>query len=90
MITSALGNFLIILLIGIAAGLVFNRYSRSWFARQVGTSTHSDLTAALVGIAGAFIGYHVSIILGLAGTPLVPYLAAIAGALLVLWGWRGR
>jgi uncharacterized protein YqgC (DUF456 family) len=90
MMTSALGNFLIVLAIGIVAGLVVNRYSRSWFARQVGSSTRSDLTAALVGIAGAFVGYHLSIIAGLAGTSVVPYVAAIAGALLVLWGWRGR
>jgi uncharacterized protein YqgC (DUF456 family) len=90
MTTSALANFLIVLAIGIAAGLIFNRYSRTWFARQIGTSTRSDLTAALVGIAGSFVGYHLGVIIGLAGTPLLPYLAAIAGALLVLWLWRGR
>ena len=88
-ITTALANFLIILLIGVVAGLVFNRYSRSWLAR-IGGSSRSDLTTALVGIAGAFIGFHISVIAGLLPSPLMHYLLAIVGALLVLWLWRGR
>jgi hypothetical protein len=62
--STALANFLVILVIGIVAGLTFNRYARSWLTR-LGTTTRSDITAALVGIAGAFIGFHISIILGL-------------------------
>jgi uncharacterized membrane protein YeaQ/YmgE (transglycosylase-associated protein family) len=88
-LTSALANLLIILLIGIVAGLVFNRYSRSWLAR-IGSSSRSDLTSALVGIAGAFIGFHVSVILGLLPSPLMHYLLAAVGGVLVLWLWRGR
>ena len=88
-LTSALANLLIILLIGVVAGLVFNRYSRSWLAR-IGSSSRSDLTSALVGIAGAFIGFHVSVILGLLPSPLMHYLLAAVGAVLVLWLWRGR
>ena len=88
-LTSALANLLIILLIGVVAGLVFNRYSRSWLAR-IGGSSRSDLTTALVGIAGAFIGFHVSVIAGLLPSPLMHYLLAIVGAVLVLWLWRGR
>ena len=88
-LTTALANLLIILLIGIAAGLFFNRYSRSWLAR-IGATSRSDLTSALVGIAGAFIGFHVSVILGLLPSPMMHYLAAIVGAVLVLWVWRGR
>ena len=36
--STALANFLIILVIGIVAGLAFNRYARSWLAR-LGTTT---------------------------------------------------
>jgi uncharacterized membrane protein YeaQ/YmgE (transglycosylase-associated protein family) len=87
--STALYNFLIVLIIGIVAGLFFNRYARSWLAR-LGTTTHSDITAALVGIAGAFIGFHISVILGLLPSPLMHYILAAAGALVVLWLWRGR
>jgi uncharacterized membrane protein YeaQ/YmgE (transglycosylase-associated protein family) len=88
-LTSGLANLLIILLIGIVAGLFFNRYSRSWLAR-IGSSSRSDLTTALVGIAGAFIGFHISVIIGLLPSPLMHYLLAAVGAVLVLWLWRGR
>jgi uncharacterized membrane protein YeaQ/YmgE (transglycosylase-associated protein family) len=88
-LTTALANLLIILLIGVVAGLFFNRYSRSWLAR-IGGSSRSDLTSALVGIAGAFIGFHVSVIIGLLPSPLMHYLLAIVGAVLVLWLWRGK
>jgi uncharacterized membrane protein YeaQ/YmgE (transglycosylase-associated protein family) len=88
-LTSAMANLLIILLIGVLAGLFFNRYSRSWLAR-IGGSSRSDLTSALVGIAGAFIGFHVSVIIGLLPSPLMHYLLAIVGAVLVLWLWRGK
>jgi uncharacterized membrane protein YeaQ/YmgE (transglycosylase-associated protein family) len=87
--STALANLLIILIIGIVVGLVFNRYARSWLAR-LGTTTHSDITSALVGIAGAFIGFHVSVILGLLPSPLMHYILAAIGAALVLWLWRGR
>ena len=40
--------------------------------------------------AGAFIGFHLAVIVGLLPTPLMLYLAAIVGALVVLWLWRGR
>lgn len=88
-ITTAMANFLIVLIIGIVAGLWFNRYGHSWLARQL-TTRQSDLTAALVGIAGAFIGFHLAVIVGLLPFPLMQYLAAIVGAVLVLWVWRGR
>jgi uncharacterized membrane protein YeaQ/YmgE (transglycosylase-associated protein family) len=86
---TALANFLIILVIGIVEGLAFNRYARSWLAR-LGTTTRSDITAALVGIAGAFIGFHISIILGLLPSPLMHFILAAVGAFAVLWVWRGR
>jgi hypothetical protein len=43
-------------------GLAFNRYARSWLAR-LGSTARNDVTAALVGIAGAFIGFHISLTL---------------------------
>jgi uncharacterized membrane protein YeaQ/YmgE (transglycosylase-associated protein family) len=84
-------TFLIVLVIGIVAGLVFDRLAGpGWLSRQIAGSTRTLLTSALVGIAGAFIGFHLGVILGLLPSPLMLYLAAIAGAILVLWLWRGR
>jgi len=88
-VSTALLNFLIILLIGIVLGLAFNRYGRGWLARLANTS-RSNLTAALVGIAGSFIGFHISVILGLLPSPLMHYIVAAVGALAILWLWRGR
>jgi uncharacterized membrane protein YeaQ/YmgE (transglycosylase-associated protein family) len=88
-ITTAVTNLLIILVIGIIAGLAFNRYAGTWLSRQFVTR-QSDITSALVGIAGAFIGFHVGVIFGLLPSPLMLYLAAIVGALIVLLAWRGR
>jgi uncharacterized membrane protein YeaQ/YmgE (transglycosylase-associated protein family) len=87
--STALAHFLIVLIIGIVVGLVFNRYARTWLSR-LGNTTQSDITSALVGIAGAFIGFHLAVILGLLPTPLMLYLAAVVGAGIVLWLWRGR
>ena len=90
MITTALANLLIVVAIGIVAGIAFNRYGRSWWARNVGSGTRSDVTSALVGIAGSFIGFHLGVVLGLLPSPLMLYLAAAIGAVIVLWAWRGR
>jgi uncharacterized membrane protein YeaQ/YmgE (transglycosylase-associated protein family) len=84
-----LGTLIIILIIGIVVGLVFNRYAGNWLSRQL-ASSQSDVTSSLVGIAGAFIGYHLGVVFGLSASPLVLYLAAIVGAVVVLWLWRGR
>jgi uncharacterized membrane protein YeaQ/YmgE (transglycosylase-associated protein family) len=88
-ITTGVANLLVVLAIGIAAGLVFNRYGQTWLRRQFVTR-HSDVTSALVGIAGAFIGFHVGVIAGLLPTPLMLYVTAVIGACLVLWAWGGR
>jgi hypothetical protein len=88
-ITTGMANFLIVLAIGIVTGLVFNRYGQTWLRRQFVTR-HSDVTSSLVGIAGAFIGFHVGVILGLLPSPLMLYVAAVVGAFLVLWAWGGR
>ena len=83
--TTALQILVVVTLIGIVAGLAVARYGRGWF----GTRT-SNLTAALVGIAGAFVGFHVGVVAGLTPVPVADYLAAIVGALVILWVWRNR
>jgi uncharacterized membrane protein YeaQ/YmgE (transglycosylase-associated protein family) len=88
-ITNALANFVIIVVIGIIAGLVFNRYAQTWLSRQFVTR-QSDITSSLVGVAGAFIGFHLGVIIGLLPSPLMLYIMAIVGAVVVLWVWRGR
>lgn len=85
----ALVNLIVIVGIGIVVGLGFNRYARSWLARLGGT-TRSDTTTSLVGIAGAFIGFHLGVISGVLPTLVTLYVAAVVGAGIVLWFWRGR
>ena len=89
MITTAVAILLIVTTIGIVAGLGFNRFGQNWFGRTFG-GNRSDVTSALVGIAGSFIGFHVGVVLGLLPSPLMFYVAAVIGAIVVLWGWRGR
>ena len=90
LITSAILTFIILVLIGILVGVVFNRRGRSWLGRQVAETTGAgDVTSALVGIAGSFMGYHIGVILELLPTYLW-YVTALVGAILTLWLWRGR
>ena len=85
MSSAALQTLVLVIVIGIAVGLIINHYSRGWFRTRA-----SDVTAALVGIAGAFIGFHITLAANFARTPFAEYLGAIAGALVVLWLWRNR
>ena len=90
-LTTGVVNLIVVLAIGIIVGLMFNRYGRSWLGRQtVGATGMGDVTYALVGIAGSFIGFHVAVILGVLPTPLMLYLAALAGAAITIWLWRER
>ena len=82
-------TFVLILAVGIVAGILFDRLAGpSWFARQFSGSTRGIVTSALVGIAGAFVGYHIALLLALGGGLLTPILAAAAGAAAVLFLWR--
>ena len=82
-------TFILVLAIGIAAGIIAQRLARpSWLTRQIAGGRRADLTSALVGIAGAFIGFHLGALLLVAGGIGVLLLFAIIGAGLVLWGWR--
>ena len=89
-VNTALAHLMIIVLIGIMCGLVFSRYGHGWFVRNVTGTRHNDFTAALVGIAGAFIGFHIGVVLQLVPLPLMQYLLSVVCALVVLWLWRGR
>ena len=90
MYASPLATFLIIIVIGIAAAIVFDRVGgrRGWFARQT-TGRRQLITSSLVGIAGSFIGYNLFALLGIviAGS-LGLFIGAIIGATVVLWLWR--
>jgi uncharacterized membrane protein YeaQ/YmgE (transglycosylase-associated protein family) len=81
--------FILILVIGIAVGIIAQRVARpSWLSRQIAGGRRADLTGALVGIAGAFIGFHlIALVVPSAGT-IVLLIAAIVGAAIVVWGWR--
>jgi hypothetical protein len=89
-ITTAILTFIILVVIGIAVGVLFNRRGRTWLGRHVADATGAgDVTYSLVGIAGSFMGFHVGVILGLLPT-LILYIVAIIGAALTIWLWRGR
>jgi uncharacterized membrane protein YeaQ/YmgE (transglycosylase-associated protein family) len=80
-------TFLIVLLIGIVAGLLAQRFLRSSWLASTFAGRRASVTHALVGIAGAFIGYHIGVLLGL-GSGAILFLVAILGAALVLWAWK--
>jgi uncharacterized membrane protein YeaQ/YmgE (transglycosylase-associated protein family) len=80
-------TFLIVLVVGIVAGMVFDRVAGpGWFTRQIAGQNRHILTSALIGIAGAFIGFHVAVLLGFLG--LAAIIGAALGAVAVLWLWR--
>jgi uncharacterized membrane protein YeaQ/YmgE (transglycosylase-associated protein family) len=73
-------GFLAMIVIGILAG---------WIAERVTESQHGILTNLLVGICGAFVGSKLAEVLQI---PVFGFfrtlVAAIVGAVLVLWIWR--
>ena len=84
---SPVALFVILLIIGIAAGLAFDRFAGpGWLSRQMAGQNRLMVTSALVGIAGSFIGYYIFILIGIVGTAAL--IGAIIGAAAVLWGWR--
>jgi uncharacterized membrane protein YeaQ/YmgE (transglycosylase-associated protein family) len=82
-------SFIIIILIGIAAAFIFDRFvGSSWFTRMV-TGSRRLITSSLVGVAGSFIGYHLFALLGvMVSGSLGLFIGAAIGAGLVLWVWR--
>lgn len=86
--TDPLVLFLLVLAIGIVAGILFDRLAGpSWLARQFSGSTRGVITSALVGVAGAFIGYHIGM-LALGGGLITAAIASLIGAAVVLFVWR--
>ena len=83
-------SLVIILVMGIVAGLIFDRIAGpGWLTRQVAGSTRGMVTSSLIGIAGAFIGFHVVALAALtAAGGYAPFIGAILGAAVVLWVWR--
>jgi uncharacterized membrane protein YeaQ/YmgE (transglycosylase-associated protein family) len=87
--TDPIVTFLLILVIGTVAGILFDRLAGpSWLARQFSGSTRGIFTSALVGVAGAFVGYHIAALLALGGGLVAELIAAAAGAAVVLLIWR--
>ncbi|RUP00527.1 transglycosylase [Hyphomicrobium sp.] len=87
-LTTAITTFILLVLIGIVVGIFMNRGGRSWLGRRVAEATGiGDVTYALVGIAGSFMGFHIGVILELLPSLLL-YIAAIAGAFLTIILWR--
>ena len=87
--TDPVVTFLVVLLIGIVAGFLFDRLAGpSWLARQFAGSRRGVMTSSLVGVAGAFVGYHIALLLAVGGGLLTSVVAAAAGAALVLFVWR--
>jgi uncharacterized membrane protein YeaQ/YmgE (transglycosylase-associated protein family) len=88
-VTDPAVTFLLVLAIGIIAGLLFDRLAGpSWLARQFSGSTRGIITSALVGVAGAFVGYHVALLLALGSGLVTSAIAAAVGAAVVLFAWR--
>jgi uncharacterized membrane protein YeaQ/YmgE (transglycosylase-associated protein family) len=82
-------TFILVLAIGLAAGFISQRIARrSWLSRQIAGGRRADLTSALVGVAGSFVGFHLAALAFLSAGEIVLLIAAAIGAALVLWGWR--
>jgi uncharacterized membrane protein YeaQ/YmgE (transglycosylase-associated protein family) len=87
--TDPIITLVLVLIIGVGAGVLFDRLAGpSWLARQFSGSTRGIITSALVGVAGAFVGYHIAMLLALGGGILTSAIAAALGAAVVLFAWR--
>jgi len=79
---------ILVVVIGTVVGLLFDRVmGPGWLTRQIAGENRMMLTSALVGIAGAFIGFHLTITIGL-GAGIGALIGAVVGAAVILWGWR--
>src|ERR1700730_12184554 len=87
--TDPIVTFVMILVIGIVAGILFDRLAGpSWLTRHFTGSARGIGASALVGIAGAFVGCHIAVLLALGGGLLMSVIASAAGAAVVLFAWR--
>ena len=84
---SPLVSFLIVLAIGAGGGLLFDHFAGpGWLKRQVVGAMPSMITSALVGVAGAFAGFHLAASLALSAN--AGLVGAVLGTAAVLFGWR--
>jgi uncharacterized membrane protein YeaQ/YmgE (transglycosylase-associated protein family) len=84
-----LTSFVIVLSIGVVAGFLFDWLAGpGWLSRQVSGSTRGIATSVLVGVAGSFIGYHLAVIIARSNSPMVHFISAAVGAVIVLLSWR--
>jgi uncharacterized membrane protein YeaQ/YmgE (transglycosylase-associated protein family) len=87
--TDPVASFVIVLLIGIVAGFLFDKFAGpGWLSRQVSGSTRGVVTSSLVGVAGSFIGYHLATIIARSNSPMALSISAGWGAAIVLVSWR--
>jgi uncharacterized membrane protein YeaQ/YmgE (transglycosylase-associated protein family) len=80
--------FIVNLVVGILLGIAFDRWGSSWLSRRLAGPASGLVTSALVGIAGAFIGFHLIGLFGVRRTFVVLVASAAVGAALILWLWR--
>jgi uncharacterized membrane protein YeaQ/YmgE (transglycosylase-associated protein family) len=77
-----------VLLTGIVVGLGAVRIGPpSWLSHKLAGGPRVELTSALVGIAGAFIGFHIAALFELSTILLL--VAGLIGAVLIVSAWRG-
>ncbi len=65
------------------------RFTGSWLARLKLTGS-SPFTSGLVGVAGAYLGFHLTAAVATGLSPPMLLVGAVIGAVLVVWIWRGR
>ena len=78
-------TFALVLLIGAVIGFLLDRFAGRGLLRRL-TGGGGFLTSALVGVAGAFIGHNIALLMKFAGTPAL--IGAAIGAAVVVWAWR--
>jgi uncharacterized membrane protein YeaQ/YmgE (transglycosylase-associated protein family) len=82
-------TFLLVLVIGIVAGVIAQRGAgRSWLSKQISGTSRAEITSALVGVAGAFIGENLAVLVGVSSGTLGLLVGAIIGSAAILWGWK--
>jgi uncharacterized membrane protein YeaQ/YmgE (transglycosylase-associated protein family) len=81
-------TFLIVVVIGVAAGLLYDRFAGpGWIGRRLAGTRRGPATAALVGVAGSFVGFHLAGLLDLSAGGAGLYVGAIIGTVVILWLW---
>ncbi len=82
-------SFILVIVIGIAAGMLYDRFAGPPWIAQFVAGQRSSATTSLVGVAGAFIGYHIALIAQILGfDATIGFLGAVVGAGLIMMFWR--